>query len=255
MNISTILNSLYNRGIHNLVLADTSTNYFENKALDSYHVIEIDDVRAAGFFALGQSQTSSVPVVVAVESRYIDSMYTSLVEAWFQHIPVVVIVLDQEDNADYSLFQRCVKAFVDYRFSDASELDVSLSLPSFIICPVKKKEETILIDDIIGKLPTGTKTFISAEKYCAISKYVGYLCGTDESVVCIIPIDWVKLDLNIFNNRYIDERFKLILKGESDNMPFDLNNWFQNNKIKFFEGADCLPIFLQENSPSVILVS
>ena len=61
---------------------------------------------------------------------------------------------------------------------------------------------------------------------------MGYITGKNEKVLLVSKSDILKLDLNIFNNRYMNENFKVIL-FDIDNIlkENDIEKWITENKI------------------------
>lgn len=254
--ISQVLEILVIKEIKVVTVADTASKYIDGECLAEFEINRVDDVRSAGFFALGKTQTLQRPTVLFVESRYIDSLYTSLVEIWFQQMPVVVVVFDINDGVDYSLYVRCIKEFNDLRSGPLCDLKIAKDGPTLIIVPGKPVEDNESYSNIEELLPNGAIIYKPIDKYGAISKYSGFLCGTDQMIYCSIPLEWIKWDLNIFNNRYIDKRFKLILRGDFLKTPCELKQWLEANQITLIEGQDkkAIEFFVNNQKPSVIII-
>lgn len=244
------------KGIKVITVADTALKYIDEKCLAEFEINKIDDARSAGFFALGKTQTLQSPTVLFIESRYIDSLYTSLVEMWFQQMPVVIVIFDTNDGVDYSLYNRCIKEFNDLKGVSLREAKIAKDGPTLIIVPMEPINDDISYSNIEELLPNGALIYKPKDKYGAISKYSGFLCGTDKLVYCCIPLEWIKWDLNIFNNRYIDKRFKLILRGDFLKTPCELNQWLEVNQIILIDGRDktVMDSFVNNQKPSVIII-
>lgn len=255
--LDRILDVLESLGIKELIVADTAIDFLGEKQKESFKYSFIADVRSAGFFALGKTQTLQQGVALLVESKYISHLYTSMVEIWFQQMPVVVIVLDTNDDFDYSLLHRCVKQAKDYRDSeDYKELTIVDNGPTLLIIHAANSEQVADISSVKKLLPKDAQIYKPTDKYGAISKYAGFLYGTNNEVYCLIPLSWVKFDLNIFNNRYLDKRFKLILHGEMADIPCELEQWLTSNQIELIDGSlkEGMDEFVNNNRPSVIII-
>ena len=254
--LNRIFENLRSIGIKELIVADSAKYYLSEKGKDSFKCSFIDDVRSAGFFALGKAQTLQQSVALLVESKYISHLYTSMVETWFQKMPVAIIALDSSDDVDYGLYTRCVKQVKDYiNEKNFDDLPIANDGPTLLIVHKDKDMQTVSISSVEDLLPKEVQIYKPVDKYGAISKYVGYLCGTDRKVCCVIPLNWVKFDLNIFNNRYIDKRFKLVLRGEMSEVPCKLESWLASNQIELIDGSEGgIEEFLQNNKPSVIII-
>lgn len=255
--LDRILDVLESLGIKELIVADTAIDFLGEKQKESFKYSFIADVRSAGFFALGKTQTLQQGVALLVESKYISHLYTSMVEIWFQQMPVVVIVLDTNDDFDYSLLHRCVRQAKDYRDSeDYKELTIADNGPTLLIIHAANSEQVVDISSVKKLLPKDAQIYKPTDKYGAISKYVGFLYGTKNEVYCLIPLSWVKFDLNIFNNRNLDKRFKLILHGEMADIPCELEQWLTSNQIELIDGSikEGMDEFVNNNRPSVIII-
>lgn len=253
--ISEVLEKLNTLGISVLTIADTANNFLDENIKKLFEIHNIDDARSACFFSLGKSQTLNKPTGIIVESRYIDHLYSGLIESWFQHIPIIVIVLDENNNTDYQLYNRCINKTIDMRNNEALD-NIADEGPTMIILNVEKiTHSTQNKESIIKKLlPLNAKIYQPEHKYGAISKYVGYLCGTSDTIYCIMPLSWLKLDLNIFNNRYTDNRFRLILIKDIE-INFKIEQWLKANNIELSisEADSDITKIVNKNKPSVLI--
>lgn len=244
--LNKILTDLYERGVTNMTLADDAECLLFESTRELFEIKIIADPRSACFYALGVAQQLCQPVIILTKSDYLDHLYSGLVEAWFQQMPLIVVVADTDDYTDYGLYKRCLNEVVDLRKDSISTLDFSKQGPTMIITRwANHAKDTFDASCIRALLPSNTNVYLPEGKYGAISKYMGYLCGTQDIVYCIIPLSWVKNDLNIFNNRYLDSRFKLIAIADVD-LDFEIKQWLSSNGIAFKTGKG------KEDLPSVI---
>jgi hypothetical protein len=64
-----------------------------------------------------------------------------------------------------------------------------------------------------------------------ISKYLGYTLGCNGKCILVMPIKLFIYDANIFNSRYIGNRFKIIFLREKDDTILP-QTWIENNQIE-----------------------
>lgn len=255
--LSRILDDLAKFGATEMIVADSAIDYLSEEQKSKFKCNLIDDVRSAGFFALGKTQTLQRSCILLVESKYISHLYTSMVETWFQQMAVVIVVLNTNNDVDYELFNRYIKKIDDYREQEYyKELTIANNGPTLIILNAAPKEHTFNTALIENLLPEDALIYKPSDKYGAISKYTGHLCGTSKNLYCVIPLEWVRYDLNIFNNRYKDKRFKLILLGDIKDIQCDLRQWLYSNQIELIDGSEKTGMenFLHNNKPSVIIL-
>lgn len=253
--ISYVLKKLHTLGINVLTIADTANSYLDEKIKKLFAIHNIDDARSACFFSLGKSQTLNEPTGIIVESKYIDHLYSGLVESWFQQISITVIVLDENNNTDYQLYNRCINKIIDLRNNETLD-NIANEGPTMIILSIDKVPQSTQNKEEIIKnlLPLNAKIYQPEHKYGAISKYVGYLCGTSNTIYCIMPLSWLRWDLNIFNNRYTDNRFRLILIKDIE-IDFKIEQWLKANNIELFNGETDSDItkIVNINKPAVLI--
>jgi hypothetical protein len=230
-----LLMALHEKGISVMTVADSADKYISEAVTKYFGIKCIADVRSASFYALGITQTLCKPTIILVESVYLDHAYTGLVEAWFQQVPLVVVVIDAADKMDYGIYNRYLNRIIDFR-NGVGPFDVSCDGPVLMIVDGGRQEESCVdVSGVAALLPVGVRLYLPESKYGALSKYMGYLCGTEETVYCAVPLSWLRYDLNIFNNRYIDNRFKLIAVDDI-NMDYELGKWLNANNIRLMKG-------------------
>lgn len=254
--LNTIITSLHEKGIATMTLADDTGCLLGESAKRLFETKTIEDPRSACFYALGVTQQLCRPTIILAKGDHLDHLYTGLVEAWFQQMPLVAVVADVNDQTDYGLYHRCLNKVIDLRGDATVPLDISMQGPTLIItegaCPAPKGFDASRIKAL---LPSDARVYQPESKYGAISKYMGYLCGTQGDVYCILPLSWLKSDLNIFNNRYLDSRFKLVALADVE-LDFEIGQWLSSNGIAFktCEGGNDLSALASSTTPTLYVI-
>ena len=86
-------------------------------------------------------------------------------------------------------------------------------------------------------------------KYGIVSKYVGYIQHSDCKNILICREKDLEMDINIFNSRYINDKFKVIVISKKSN-SHNLENWVVSNNITYVQD-----IQLNENNLKNIVES
>lgn len=220
----------------------------------------IDDARSATFFAYGEAKLLQQPVVLVVDVHFLTHCYTGLTEAWFQQVPLIVVsVAKTEDEIYYDYLQPCLHKVFTIK-NEFKEFDREISTPTFIgngpilinliaALPYSNSPQYEFVLDMLNQCLTEKDSILFygsglnkskykfrvlahefADKYGMISKYVGYIQGDANKSILVIPLDLFCYDANIFNCRYINEKFKLIILREKEDLSFPFN-WLENNHI------------------------
>lgn len=265
--------------IKNVVL-DKSINI----NFDKLNVSRFDDVRSAAFYAFGQSKITNESVALVIDGNFLSNIYTVLTEAWFQKANLLVIAIyDSIYDIETNYLNRClvfnVKLFnEDYlKFKKRIEDSKKIIGPKLINIVNEKllSADEVSYDKIIDLLENYlTKddlvyvynaTLITSKelrinnidrkyKYGVISKYVAANLYETKKSILICTSDCIKVDSNIFNNRYINEKFKLIILKTDE---LNINDWITSNNIKYFESNN-LNVDIKElcnaNEPIVLVV-
>lgn len=131
--LNTIITSLHEKGIATMTLADDTGCLLGESAKRLFETKTIEDPRSACFYALGVTQQLCRPTIILAKGDHLDHLYTGLVEAWFQQMPLVVVVADVNDQTDYGLYHRCLNKVIDLRGDATVPLDISMQGPTLII--------------------------------------------------------------------------------------------------------------------------
>jgi len=257
MILETVINHFLTYGVDNVVV-EKGLNLF-NRLQSSSKEIQIDvieDVRSATFFALGLSQKSNKPVVLVVNGDYLSNSYTGLTEAWYQRRPIIVICLyDRVLNEDVSYLKVCTQDIFKVQTEDdfKNSIDNLHTLTTPVIFMIEEKRNSFTthnfldLNQILKFLNSDDKLFVyetlssveqedsrlniisKKDKYGIISKFMGFCIGFKEKAILVTVAESIKLDMNLFNNRYMNKNFKVIVIGLIDDLEID--NWLYSNQI------------------------
>lgn len=289
--LKNVLNTLISNGYKNIIftqgieecLQDEEKEYIEKEFTSE----NIDDVRSATFFALGKENLHSNCIII-VNGEEIQNILTGITETWFQKLNVFVIALySKYDDIKTDFLRRVVPNIIqiydeDYSYYENSiDKAIKTNYPSLItlkheIKNVQYNYKNLLkyFDEILNEqneliLYNSNKNVemtkykvnnIEAKyKYGIISKYMGYIEGSKKKKILCIPAKVFLLELNILNNRYINENFKIIIfncnKDLKDN---SIENWVNNNNIKSMKAEmynkETLYDFISKKEATILLV-
>lgn len=237
-------------------IKESDKEYINN----NFQINNIKDVRSATFYALGKENLHK-NCIILVNGDDLQSTLTGITETWFQKLNVFVIALYKKyDDIKTDFIRRVMPNIIRIYDEDFSEYK-SLILKATAHCTpslITLKYDTVDIEydynnfiKLLSKiLKNGDEVFCynsnnmlennfniksikSKYKYCIISKYMGYIIGTKKKSLLCMPAMLLLLDLNILNNRYINENFKVILFNVEEIKEDDtLEKWIENNNIK-----------------------
>ncbi len=90
--IKYLCNVLAKHDISNFIVSNELKNFFESKT--GIKTAEyISDTRTLTFYALGKAQLSNKPCVIFIDEYELPNCYTGLMEAKFQKIPLIVVMI------------------------------------------------------------------------------------------------------------------------------------------------------------------
>lgn len=250
-----------------------------NVKLDVESVINISDVRSAGFYALGQSKITNENIVLVINGEFLPNLYTVLTEAWFQKTNLVVFAIyDSIYEIENHYLDRCLVSNIKFIDSDYGIFEekiknsVKLIGPKLFnivtesIEPKKRKYGNIIEildkymdeeDDIfifnMDTISTKAALKIIPEKYKygILSKYLAFTTLTTKRCVLLCNSECLEIDSNIFNSRYINNKFKLIITGDINKTK----DWIETNKIEIRESKDVekdIENMLNEDRPMIL---
>lgn len=255
-----IKNMLRNLGISSLVMSkDIGRKYFNDSLFD---ITFDEDARSAAFFAYGKAQREDRLVGVITTEDQLSHCYSAMTEAMFQHVRFVIVVLhDGSSSLSHEYLNACKIAEFDFGpgcEKQIQEIGENRRGPILVNVKVGKdnmdSEEKVDLDSLAAVLSLNANdtvicydkyseglnnhcrvyTFSDGQKYGAISRYMGFLTGWNDRCILIMPVDFFQFDLNILNNRYLNERFKVIMV-DMERVQNRHRNWIQKNGILYTE--------------------
>lgn len=261
--LKEILNIFLKKGIKDIVCTEDMLKSINND--DKEHIKEkfnvqiLNDLRSATFFANGEVNACNEPVILILKGDFLPNIYTGITEAWFQRSNINIISLFEEyDDIKIEYLERCIPNIITI-YDDNIEkyknkvLDIlNNNMPSLINIKYNTKlEKKIDYGDIINILNNCVDNKIEVftynganrsnknieilniepkYKYGILSKYMGYITGKGKKVLILLPYELLKIDLNIFNNRYINKNVKIVILKMKQNS--NIEKWIQENKIE-----------------------
>ena len=275
--LNRVLDSLIVQSNGHIITNSNVGEYIKNKW--SYNVEIIDDSRSATFFAFGESKISGKPSILIIDEEDAASTYTGITEAHYQNVSIFIVLVSKNETWDFWGF--CTEKQYIVRNDD--------ELKNIMPIIEKKSYSPILIkiydDKVVNnerkKLPkielnleeiidSETQIFIhnieyskktdkiildKSSKYGILSRYVGYIQYSNSKDILICRESDLKLDINIFNARYINDNFKAIIISDETN-SCDFEKWINNNNIIYREEKELNEKNLNEvlNSPKAHLL-
>lgn len=265
--LKDILNLFLDKKSNDIVITNDLKEKLSKELMDyistEFNVNEIDDVRSATFFALGNADMVNKNIILIIDGEYLPNIYTGITEAWFQRKNVIVIALYKEyDRINCDYLRKCIPNIINVYNNDISKCSEKIKLASTNMFPtlinIKYEDENSKINDyteicqILNKCLTKSdevflynadikennykfqiKNISTQYKYGTISKYMAYAIAKDKKVVLCCPVEILKLDLNIFNNRYINKNIKIIFYNNENGINNEkFSEWIRENKIK-----------------------
>ncbi len=255
MLVNEIVGYLYSLHINDFVVEDDLCHLLDDTVGKEANIVSITDIRSAAFYALGLSQKKDVPVVIVLRREYLSNTFTALTESWFQRRGIIVIAIGNNilnDSLDCYKNCSCVQHKVQ-KFGDFTSCfeNIRLDLPVIFLMegeyaynPIKGSVD---INSIANEIPGDIHLFVYSAlidvrrvysnvsyidpefKYGMLSKFLGHCISNKEKSILITDISILKLDMNIFNSRYLDERFNMIVTGQKPSA--EILHWIRSNGI------------------------
>ena len=287
--LKEVLETISKRKCNKIITTEKIYNNIKGFFGKEYDFKIFDDLRSASFFALGNSSLDKDGTILIIDGDYLPNIYTSMTEAWFQRKQIIVIAIyEKYKDIKCEYIKRCMPNIINVyseKIEDyQKEIDIALkqNYPCLINIVEKKDniyEEKNDYEKILKKfdnfLKHDNEVFIynSIEKeynynftinniemkykYGILSKYVGYVTAKNEKTILCIPSEILKIDLNIFNNRYTNSNIKIISLGNKENEE-TVSSWIKENKIdvKFFKDIteNELKEFYDSDKPEIIFI-
>jgi hypothetical protein len=275
-------------GIKSVIISDEIKDCLPLECLNTFDVTVNNDARSAAFYAYGKAQNENRPTALFVWESQLTHCYTALTEAMFQHVSFLVIsITDTVRTVNHDYLHACIAAeFYIYSREDVYVFENSkqelgtkhgpiLINTLVTVLPSVSRNKKVLSDisqrgitdtDVVmchadycleGTFRCKTVTYTEEQRYGVISKYMGYLLGSKTRCILLMPVEFLKYDLNILNNRYLDNRFKVFLIAENG-IGQSHQNWITSNGIHYSEvhGLDSVAIekSLSSDNPEMCFV-
>lgn len=252
----SILNILDKYKYNQLFTSDRVVKLLDNN-IPNFQLYPFDDVRSATFIALGNNQKADKHSILIIFENELSHCMTAITECWFQKQSFIIITLSSDNKTMNLLPATYFNDVTDLIFNITSIenfeqiLMQSSQFNSPIILQVNINQQKKLyntskkyLDFLTKNENLLDKAFIFDEEfhqkndkveyfsdtYGALSKYLGFTEGYRNKSILIIPYFLLKKDLNIFNSRYFNSRFKIIVY----NCEFNINGvleWIKSNGI------------------------
>lgn len=274
--LKELLNKLKQDGIDTLIYTSNELYPKIEDVFSPDSVKQINDVRSATFYAFGQAKMLKKSVLILLNEDYISSSYTTLIEAWMQRVPLILVSYNSKSYQSTAYLERCL----DEVFFLEKEEDIEICLRKVMNkkgpCLVKVKEdldsEELYNYDVVLNLlkefdyngdlfcynpqkaeENNFHVISTKHKYGVMSKYVGYLMGGKSAVLCI-PDSLMCLETNVFNLRHFPSNFLMFVIKTDFGCCVKYRKWIENNNIAVKEFSEIKsPKLLSFDTPTVII--
>ena len=261
-----ILNLLVEKQIKDVVCTEDILKSIDGQDKEyieaNFNMQIFNDLRSATFFSNGEVNSSNKPVILIIKGEFLPNIYTGITEAWFQRSNINIIsIFEKYDEIKVEYLERCIPDILTiyddgieeykntiYKFID-NNMPALINIKYTLKLEEKSDYTSIInmldsivkntVDVFIYNFKNESKNNINIKniepkyKYGILSKYMGYIAAKEKKSLLIMPYELLKIDLNIFNNRYINEDVKIIIyKGKEQN---NIEEWIKDNKIEILK--------------------
>lgn len=229
------------------------------KVIQEKNIKFVDDARSAAFFAFGKAIRENKSIVLIVKAYEVVDIYTAITEAWFQKTNVIIVALcDNISDCEHTYMDRCVKKTIKITETQLEKLSVD-SLIKYrgpVLVDVIKEnvldkkidysniinninyndeEKVLYVYNPIDSYEVQNTQIITIDEkyqYGMVSKYLGYQISTSKKCILLCTAECIVKDLNIFNNREINEKIKIIVI-DRDNVieKKHIDQWIISNHL------------------------
>lgn len=261
-----ILNLLLEKQIKDVVCTEDILKSIDSQDKEyieaNFNMQIFNDLRSATFFSNGEVNTSNKPIILIIKGEFLPNIYTGVTEAWFQRSNINIIsIFEKYDEIKVEYLERCIPDILtiyddgieEYKNTIYKFIDNNMPALINIKYTLKLEEKsdytsiTNMLDSIVkntvdvfiynskneSKNNINIMNIEPKYKYGILSKYMGYITAKEKKSLLIMPYELLKIDLNIFNNRYINENVKIIIyKGKEQN---NIEEWIKDNKIEILK--------------------
>lgn len=264
--LKEVLDLFLEEKIKDIVCTEDILNNLDNQDKEyikaNFDVQIFNDLRSATFFSNGEVNSNNKPVILLIKGEFLPNIYTGITEAWFQRSNINIIsIFKKYDDIKVEYLERCIPDILTIYDDSIEEYKntiykfINNNMPSMINMKyMLKSEEKADYTNIINMLNSIVKNkvdvftynsknesknninIINVEpkyKYGILSKYMGYITAKNQRSLIILPYELLKIDLNIFNNRYISENVKIIINKKKEQS--NIEEWIKDNKIEILQ--------------------
>ena len=284
-----ILNLLLEKQIKDVVCTEDILKSIDSQDKEyieaNFNMQIFNDLRSATFFSNGEVNSNNKPVILIVNGEFLPNIYTGITEAWFQRSNINIIsIFEKYDEIKVEYLERCIPDILTI-YEDSLETYkntiykfINNNMPALINIKYELNlDEKMNYANIINIFDNFIKENVDVfayntknesnnninilniepkYKYGILSKYMGYITAKEKKSLLILPYELLKIDLNIFNNRYINENVKIIIYKEKEQN--NIEEWIKDNKIEILKTKKIDEKILQKfwdlNKASVLIV-
>ena len=284
-----ILNLLLEKQIKDVVCTEDILKSIDGQDKEyieaNFNMQIFNDLRSATFFSNGEVNSSNKPVILIIAGEFLPNIYTGITEAWFQRSNINIIsIFEKYDDIKVEYLERCIPDILTIYDDGIEEYKNTIykfidnNMPALInikyTLKLEEKSDYTSITNMLDSIVKNTvDVFIYNSKnesknnikviniepkykYGILSKYMGYITAKEKKSLLILPYELLKIDLNIFNNRYINENVKIIIYKEKEQN--NIEEWIKDNKIEILKtkkiDEKILKKFWDLNKASVLIV-
>ena len=284
-----ILNLLLEKQIKDVVCTEDILKSIDGQDKEyieaNFNMQIFNDLRSATFFSNGEVNSSNKPVILIIAGEFLPNIYTGITEAWFQRSNINIIsIFEKYDDIKVEYLERCIPDILTIYDDGIEEYKNTIykfidnNMPALInikyTLKLEEKSDYTSITNMLDSIVKNTvDVFIYNSKnesknnikviniepkykYGILSKYMGYITAKEKKSLLILPYELLKIDLNIFNNRYINENVKIIVYKEKEQN--NIEEWIKDNKIEILKTKKLdeknLGKFWNSNKASVLIV-
>ena len=284
-----ILNLLLEKQIKDVVCTEDILKSIDGQDKEyieaNFNMQIFNDLRSATFFSNGEVNSSNKPVILIIAGEFLPDIYTGITEAWFQRSNINIIsIFEKYDDIKVEYLERCIPDILTIYDDGIEEYKNTIykfidnNMPALInikyTLKLEEKSDYTSITNMLDSIVKNTvDVFIYNSKnesknnikviniepkykYGILSKYMGYITAKEKKSLLILPYELLKIDLNIFNNRYINENVKIIIYKEKEQN--NIEEWIKDNKIEILKTKKIDDKILQKfwdlNKASVLIV-
>ena len=261
-----ILNLLLEKQIKDVVCTEDILKSIDSQDKEyieaNFNMQIFNDLRSATFFSNGEVNSSNKPVILIIAGEFLPNIYTGITEAWFQRSNINIIsIFEKYDDIKIEYLRRCIPDILTIYEENIEEYKETIykfinnNMPSLInIKYMLKSEEKVDYTNITNILDSIVKNKVDVftynsenksknninimnierkYKYGVLSKYMGYVSAKKQKTLIILPYELLKIDLNIFNNRYINKNVKIIINKKKEQS--NIKEWIKDNDIEILQ--------------------